>query len=251
MGVTLNELTRSSVGSWDKGKSLTVKLSSGSLNSVSDAAVLNGANLCAIGDGSTGNWELFQFARAELVAPSVYDLSKRLRGQVGTDGIMPDVWPVGSRIVILNSAVRQIDFDSSLRGLARHYRIGPAGKSYVEPVYRHYVRQSEGIGLRPYAPCHVSIRPRGPDLEISWVRRTRIEGDSWHGQEVPLSEAEEAYLVRVIGDAGLAREITVSAPVWTYSAEDRIQDGPVTAIEVAQISQSFGPGLFKRKEFNV
>ena len=251
MGVTLSELQAGETGLWDRGVPLTVKLANGSLSSASRSAVLNGANLFAIGDGSTGNWELVQFTTANLVAPATYELSDRLRGQAGSDGNVPDIWPSGSRVIFLTSAVQQLEYDPSLRGLDRHFRVGPAGKSYVDPVYRHYVRRSDGIGLRPYAPCHLRARASGGDLNVSWIRRTRIDGDSWQSVEVPLNEASEAYVVRVLNAGGVLRETEVHAPNWIYTADMRAVDGPVTAIEVAQISQSFGPGPFIRKEFDV
>jgi hypothetical protein len=50
---------------------------------VTEQALLSGANLAAIGDGSTDNWELFQFRTATLVAPGVYWLSGRRAGAGG------------------------------------------------------------------------------------------------------------------------------------------------------------------------
>ena len=135
MGLSETAMFAARSGVLDRGGALRVKLVSGTLSSASLSDVLNGANVAAIGDGSSGNWEVFQFTEAVLVGERTYDLRGRLRGQAGTDGIMPDVWPVGSTVVLLNGAMAQIDLALSARGLARHYRVGPAQRSYNDPVW--------------------------------------------------------------------------------------------------------------------
>ena len=254
IGVTQAPLYRARPGLWDRGPALRVKVYGGTLVSAPEAEVLNGANAAAIGDGSSGNWEVFQFVAATLVGPDTYDLSLRLRGQAGSDGLMPDDWPEGSLFVLLDGAPRQIDLAASARGLARHYRIGAAARSYTDPSYVHLVEAFDGIGLRPYAPCHLAAATdTGGTVALRWIRRTRIDGDSWQSIEVPLGEAREAYLVRVVAGGGVVREEQVSAPEWSYTAAMQGADG-VTApftVEVAQISDSFGPGLFAALEIGV
>ncbi len=71
------------------GSGATVKLVSGALSAVTEQALLNGANVLAIGDGSTDRWEIIQFRDAVLVGPQTYDLRLRLRGQAGTDRVAP------------------------------------------------------------------------------------------------------------------------------------------------------------------
>ncbi|MDP4031648.1 MAG: glycoside hydrolase/phage tail family protein [Pseudorhodobacter sp.] len=246
VGRTETELAAARPGLWDRGAALRVRLFSGELSSATEQAVLNGANAIAIGDGSSDRWEIFQFMTATLVAPRTYDLSLRLRGQLGSDALMPPVWPVGSRIVVLNGALQQIDLPSSARGLARHYRIGVAGRGYDDPAVVHQVEAFAGVGLRPYAPVHLGAsRDASGDLTLRWIRRTRIDGDSWQSAEVPLGEEQESYLIRVFQSATLVRQETVLAPQWLYPAALQGADGIVGAfhVDVAQISDRFGPGL--------
>jgi hypothetical protein len=221
----------------------------GALASVSHDQLLNGANLMAIGDGSSANWELFQFAAAVLIAPGVYDLTLRLRGQAGTDAVAPGSWPVGSYVVLMNGVPKQIELAVSERDLARHYRIGPAQRGYDDPSYLHRVEAFAGVGLRPLSPVHLRARRMGGgDLELRWIRRTRIDGDSWSGVDVPLGEAGEAYLVRVVQGAAVRREVTVGQTAWTYPAGMQAADAVAVPFEihVAQLSDSFGPGPFRR-----
>ena len=252
VGVLDTALLRATPGTWDRGPAFRVRMSTGALSSVSTEEVLNGANAAAIGLGSDGPWEVIQFAEATLVGPDLWDIGLRLRGQAGTDGIMPDDWPPGALFVLLDGRPGQIELPLSARGLQRHYRVGPAGKSYDHPVYTHEVLAFDGAGLRPYAPAHLRAPLVGADRQISWIRRTRIDGDSWQGTEVPLGEDSEAYLLRIRDSSGVRREAELTTPGFTYSAAQQAADGtglPYT-IEVAQVSASFGPGPFTRIEIN-
>ncbi len=247
IGVTQSPLRAARSGLWDDGAPLEVRLTSGALETREAAAVLNGANLVAIGDGSSGRWELFQFSRAELIAPDTWWLSRRLRGQLGSDGLMPDVWPTGSWFVLLNGAPVQIELTSAQRRIARHYRIGPARRGYDDPSFIHLIEAFDGNGLRPYSPVHLRLAAGpGADIALSWVRRTRIDGDGWEPPEVPLGEESEIYLVRVLQGTTVLREAMVTTPAWTYPVAAQVADGLVlpARIEVAQVSARYGPGLF-------
>ncbi len=245
IGTTATPLLEACTGVFDHGAPLEVKLVVGTLSSVSEEALLSGANIAAIGDGSPDNWEVFQFAEAVLVAPRTYHLTRRLRGQAGSDGLMPGVWPEGSRFVLLNGAAEQIAQSPNLRGVTQNYRVGPGRRAYDDPSYRHLVHAFEGNGLRPYRPCHLRAisQPNGA-IEMQWIRRTRINGDPWEGADVPLGEESESYLVRVQKEGEVLREITVGTPTWTYSAADQLADGASYPfdVDVAQISAAYGAG---------
>lgn len=247
IGLTDTPLVAAPPGLWDRGSPLRVKLSSGELSSADLQAVLNGANAAAIGDGSADRWEIFQFAQAELAAPDTFDLSLRLRGQLGTDGVMPPVWPAGSTVVLIDLALLQIDLPLSARGLARHYRIGQTSRGFDDVNVTLRVEAFEGIGLRPYPVAHLRVGFSGSDRVFSWIRRTRIDGDNWQAFEVPLGEETESYLVRIRQGGTLRAEYTVAVPTFTYTSAMRLQDGVSAAFEaqVAQVSPRFGPGPFR------
>ena len=249
LGVSQTTLLPAAASILDNGPALRVALSTGTLGSASLIDVLNGANVAAIGDGTPGNWEIFQFTDAVLVSPGVYDLTGRLRGQAGTDHLAETVWPAGSYFVLLDGSVGQIDLNASARGLARHYRIGPAGRPVDDPSFTHHLEAFDGIGLRPYAPVHLRavVAPNG-DMAVSWVRRTRIDGDNWQSVEVPLAEDSELYEIRVVKSGAVLRQESTAQPNWTYPASLQTSDGAASpfTIEVAQVSTSFGPGIFRK-----
>ncbi|WP_092060806.1 hypothetical protein [Poseidonocella pacifica] len=78
---------------------------------------------------------------------------------------------------------------------------------------------------------------------MSWIRRTRIEGDNWDIPEVPLGEEREQYLVQVLRDGRVLRENFVDLPYWSYETDAVEADGPgPVTFAVAQVSARFGPG---------
>jgi hypothetical protein len=205
----------------------------------------------AIGDGvgdGAGDWEVFQFARAELVGPGIWEISRRLRGQAGTEAIMPVSRPAGSRVVLLDDGPVQMPLPASMVGLSRVYRFGPARRPPDDPSYREVERVFRGVGQRPYAPARPRVLRIDGGLGFSWIRRTRIDGDRWDRPDVPLGEVAERYLVQVLAEGALRREAEVSVPFWSYPDATRAADG-VTGpyeVEIAQISDQFGPGLRAR-----
>ena len=248
MGTTETVLSAAPAGIWDRGPALRIRIFGGTISSSDELAVLNGANVMAIGDGSSAFWEIIQFSQAVLVAPSTYDVTLRLRGQQGTDGIMPLQWPIGSTVVLLDQAPRQIDLATSSRGLARYYRIGSAGRGYEDPAVVVKVEAFDGIGLRPFPVAHLkAVAAASGDVSVSWIRRTRVDGDNWQSPEVPLGEAVEAYMIRVIQAEIIVRQETVAAPGWVYSNAAQITDGILGPyrVEVAQMSDRFGAGPFR------
>ena len=249
VGETLTELAASRSGAVDRGPALRVRLYGGSLASVPWASLLNGANAAAVGNDELQDWEVMQFAEAVLVAPDTWELRRRLRGQVGTEHLMLPSRPAGSRFVLIDALV-QPDVPLESRGLVRHWRIGPAMRNYDDPSYVHLARAFDGAGLRPYAPAHLRVRRSGGDRDVTWIRRARLEADSWAGYDIPLDERRERYLVRVLSGTTPVREVVVSSPDWTYPAADFATDAALGAplrVEVAQISDRYGPGPFARR----
>ncbi|MDZ7905069.1 MAG: glycoside hydrolase/phage tail family protein [Cypionkella sp.] len=247
MGATLTSMAAAQPGVWDRGPALRVELARGALSSRTIAEVLAGQNIALIGDGTPSGWEVFQFANAVLVAPGIYDLSMRLRGQAGSDGIMAQQWPVGSRFVMLNTALRQVPLPATTRGLERHYRVGLLSAGYESEDVTLQIHAFDGAGLRPYRVAHLRASLQSGDLGISWIRRTRIDGDTWQAVEVPLGETHEVYVLRIVQGGNLLREVVLGMPSFTYTAAMRALDGATGQItlSVAQQSDAYGFGPYR------
>lgn len=248
VGVTQDSLLAGPVGLWDRGSRFRVRMASGGLSSASIIDVLNGANAAAIGDGSPENWEVLQFSEAHLVAPDVYELSVLLRGLAGSDAIMPPAWPVGSLFVILDPMLAQVSLPLASRGLTRFYRIGALDLGYTDINVVTKSLAFNGIGLRPYSVSHLASKGSlGGTVDLTWIRRTRIDGDSWQSLEVPLGEDSLSFTVRVYAGSTILRLALVSQATWQYTADMQIEDGTPASVvvTVAQNSAAFGEGPSK------
>ncbi|MEL6685274.1 MAG: glycoside hydrolase TIM-barrel-like domain-containing protein, partial [Pseudomonadota bacterium] len=245
VGLTETALDAGPVGIWDRQSGLEVALVNGALSSALHEAILAGANTMAIGDGSGGNWEIIQFQNATPLAERSFRLSGLLRGQAGSRGLMPDEWPVGSHVVLFNAVPRQITIPTAARGTERHYRFGPASQAMSDASFRYETHAFAGNGLRPYPVAHARARSSGADIEVSWIRCSRIDGDIWADGDIPLGEDSERYRVRVLKNEAVVREEVVTTPSWTYAGSDLATDigYGFYAIEIAQLSDRYGAGL--------
>ncbi|RMF35074.1 MAG: host specificity protein, partial [Alphaproteobacteria bacterium] len=253
VGDTLDALPACRPWSWYRGPGIQVAVSGGTLQSRSELDVLNGANAAAIRAPGATDWEIIQFRDAVLVGQQTYLLSHILRGQAGTEFLAGQSVPQGADFVLLDSGPVQIGLALSDRGLQRHYRVGPASRPYTDAAYQHFVESFAGIGLRPYAPVRlVAQRQSGGDIALSWIRRSRINGDSWAGIDIPLGEDLEAYEVRIVKNGAVLRTISAASPAATYSQAQQAADQIATPfeIEVAQLSAAFGAGPATRITFN-
>ncbi len=245
VGVTLDDLARGPASRWDHGGTVRVRLAGGVLASRSDAQVFEGANAAALRTPD-GAWEVMQFARAELVAERTYRLSRLLRGQGGSDHAIADVLPAGAPFVLLDAQVMPL-----LRGyeaLERpvRLRVAASHRSHDDAAATALTHEPRPTALKPLAPVHLRARRRGDGVHLTWIRRTRIGGDSWVG-EVPLGEDAEAYALDILSDGAVVRSLAVETPHALYAGADEIADfgAPQTTLEVrvAQLSRTIGAGF--------
>ncbi len=237
VGETLTDLTPGRLHLWSN-EIVDVKLHSGELVSRSELDVLNGANALAI-EHRPGEWEVLQFRDAELIATDTWRLSGLLRGQLGTEWVRDTgALPSGARLVVLDAGIVPVDMAGSDIDRPFYWRSVPAGGDPIESVVHHHA--FSGMARRPYAPAHLSGAVNGSTLALSWVRRSRVEGDAWSDQgDIPLGEAFERYLVE-IGPEG--------APVISVTVDTTLASLNVTGvsapfqIRVSQVSETYGPG---------
>lgn len=252
VGSLLQPMLAQKPGVWDRSGKVQINLETGSLSSAEVSAVLAGANAAAIGSGEDDVWEVIQFTEATLVGVDTWEIGLRLRGQQGTDAVVPEFWPEGSVFVLLDTAVGQVDLASSARGLERYWRVGPSRRSVDDAIYTETIVAFQGIGLRPYSPVHLRAVRDGASRAVTWIRRSRIDADSWDGTDVPLGEASEQYILRILDAGAIRREEVLSAPAFTYTDAMRASDGTLSDyfIEVAQVSERFGAGPYTRIQIN-
>ncbi len=245
MGTSLDDLHAGPVSRLDKATTLRVQLDYGTLSSVTDLALLSGANAVAI-EHAPGRWEIIQFQHATLVAPSTYELSTLLRGQQGTEWTMSATLPAGARFVLLDAALTRLDLTLDEINLPFHWRYGPSNRDIGSPSYETTVHAFTSLGRRPYAPVRVRAHRDSGDLHITWIRRSRVGGDTWENAEIPLGEDVESYELDVLDGETVVRTLTASATSATYTAAEQAADfgSPPTEItvRVTQLSATYGRG---------
>jgi hypothetical protein len=246
-GEILDALKPGPVGRYDWATRIRVRLDYGELESAEEIQVLAGANVAAVRN-SAGDWEVLQFRSAKLIAPATYELTGLLRGQAGTEGAMHMEVPPGAPFVLVTEALARVDMAPSDIGLAFNWRFGPAERDIGHPAYVEAQHAFRGVGLRPLSPVHVrGRRLETGDLVLSWIRRTRIGGDSWEVNEVPLGEDTERYEVDILDGETVKRTLVATEPTVTYSKADLIADfGELPAaivVRVCQLSSVWGRGI--------
>ncbi len=226
-------------------RTMRVRLSFGALASRSLDEALAGANTLAV--ETAAGWEIVQFTDADLGADGVWTLTGLLRGQSGTDAAAGAA--AGARVVLMTPAVEQPAFALDLKGLALDWSAGPADDPVSAPTFRTRTVTATARGLAPLSPAHLRAAKRANgDIAVTWIRRTRIGGDSWTGEDVPLGEAFERYRIEIrrAADGALLRTDETTSPAFTYTAAMQAADLPagVPALRVraAQMSDAVGPG---------
>jgi hypothetical protein len=245
IGETLDDLPAGPSGRWDEASRMRVRLAGGALASVADMAVLGGANAAAV-QRPDGAWEVLQFARAELVDVRTYALSRLLRGQAGSEWAIDDPLPAGSPFVFLDQHV--IVLARGLDALERpmRLRVVAADRGHGDASAVELVATPRSTALKPLAPVHLRARRASEGVVLSWIRRTRVGGDTW-AAEVPLGEEREAYEIDILDGAAVKRTLAATAPTVLYPAAQEIADFgvPQTSlrVRVAQLSAAVGRGF--------
>jgi hypothetical protein len=226
----LTPLQKGPIGRWDNQNTLEVFLPNTALSSVLDADVLGGSNRFAI-ETATG-WEVFQAAQAELIAPSVYRLSRLLRGLNGSYVDMAETLDAGARIIWLGAGWKDLPVTEDMIGESLSLTAIAGGRE--SDVLSHVYTAAH---LRPLPPVHAKIETQGDTRTLSWIRQTRIGGDSWAGLDVPLGEETERYRVQLLDGETVVAEYETHTPNLTTPSN-------ITAdtAAISQASRAYGWG---------
>ena len=235
------------VDRWDNGNFVQIKLYGGTLTSVSEDALLNGANAFAI-ESDDGEWEIVQAQNAVLVSANTYQLSRFLRGQQGSAHAMRAPHPVGARIIALDTRLSRASISAFEWGDPLQVIAPPAGAAASDARAARETDTLVHAALRPWAPAHLrAARQAGGDVAISWVRCARVGGDYWGPGDPPLGEPSESYQLVILNGAVAVRTVGVAAAEYVYSAADQTVDfGSLPSsirVQAAQLDAAGAPGL--------
>ena len=209
------------------------------LTSVSELAVLNGANAALLGD------EIIQFKNATLIEPGKYTLRGLLRGRLGTEWAV-GIHSAGDRFILLDGRINRQAMSNSMKGLLRKYKPVTFGNSIANTTAVDFTYTA--AALKPYSPVHIAgSRDGSGNLSISWTRRTRLGGNWQDNVDIPLNEILEAYEVDILNGATVVHTISnINTPNASYSAAQQVTDfgsaQSSIAVKVYQISGLIGRG---------
>lgn len=228
IGVTTTALGNHQICFEDRANKVSVQLLSETmtLSSVTDADLLNGANLAVIED------ELIQFQTANEVSPGVWELSGLLRGRFcSTENGAPGCYgagthPIGSRFVLMDrSKLQMLPLEMSYlnREFSVHY-------SSFSEVPEEFVTTITPIGRSQIecAPNYLKARRDGGNLIVSWIGTGRLG----KGGRVAHGSAFTGYRVTVGTTEYNTTAQTITIP----------DPGGTVTIEVGQVNRYTGIG---------
>ena len=247
VGVLTSALASGVRDRWDEANLIEVRIEGRAPESLSVRAVLAGANVIAL-ETSFG-WEIIQFRTAELVGDDVWRLSGLLRGQQGTDEATRAGADSGAVVVFLESESRRVESSSAERGLPLIWRAVPAGWPAGGPGASETSLTPTGRHDRPWSPAHLRGAARNDGgFDLSWVARSRIDGDRWDGESA--ASDSPRYRLRVFDGGTEVRAFEVEAETAEYSGSQVLADFPSgvadAEVAVAQWGETFGWGAEAR-----
>ena len=230
---------------FDAANTLTITMLNGAtLESRTKNAILNGYNSAVLGN------EIIQYTTAELISTNTYLLSGLLRGRLGTEDQIGN-HVAGERFVALSSLTVPVWPDSASDiGISEMYLYGPATQPNSDVTYTKANFTDSGRAYKPYAVCHVNgVRDSAGNLTISWIRRTRYNGDWTNNSDVPLNEKTEKYSIDILKGTTILRMIEATSASVIYEATQQLADfGSLQAsvkVRIYQISEIVGRGIVK------
>jgi hypothetical protein len=143
------------------------------LASINDDQIMGNQNRCVIGD------EVLQFKTATLLgmdgARYLYRLSGLVRGRYATP---PEFWPLGTRFVLLDSAVIFAQAQRAMLGLDLHYKPVSVGTTEDETIPTAYL-YDEGVNQTEWPVDNVaSSRDGSNNVTVTWIGRARLGLDT-------------------------------------------------------------------------
>jgi len=231
----------------DAANVLNVSMIEGTLSSVSELSMLNGANWFAVGDH--GRWEIVAAKTCTLQGDGTYNVSDFLRGRYGTEWAM-SLHQSGDWFVQLDGASSAfVNYPLSSIGVPHYYRGITNGQSFDSDSDR--IQAYTGVCLECLSPVYLNgnRHPSTNDWTLTWVRRTRIGGEWRDLVDASLSEASETYVIEIYSSgtyATLKRTLTATSQTVAYTSADQVTDfGSNQAtlyLKIYQVSANVGPG---------
>ncbi|MEN9895783.1 MAG: hypothetical protein RIR97_1635, partial [Pseudomonadota bacterium] len=245
IGTLVSPLPPGRAGRFDPSAPLIADFGFGSLSSASKVAVLSGVNRLAV-RATNGVWEIVSFLNAEETGAGQWRLTGLLRGQAGTEDAMRAGAAADAPVVVLDAAVKSLGLAGSEAGLSLNWLLEAV--SGDAPAQGPFLFSGGLRAETPLAPVHLKARRlSGGDIRLSWIRRGRIDADSWQATEIPLDEPVEKYRIEILNTNAVLRSAETTSPGWTYPASAELADfsspQPRISVRLRQLGTIVADGL--------
>lgn len=198
-GTVINKLPKTDTPfQTDTDTQLKVLMNDGELSSITQTEFLDNTNIAAIGSPDLNNWEIILFKNATLNVDGTYTLDTLIRGKRGTE-VNANSHSNGEFFFVLDAAgITSYALAISLLQVNRFYKGVGFGQFLEDAEIKSLA--SNMNDLKPYAPVHLdAVVDGGNNIDISWVRRTRVGGDEPENgsDDLPVSEDSESYEIDI------------------------------------------------------
>lgn len=229
-------------------RAIVVRLTTGTLASVTALQLLGGANHFAY--GIDGRWEIIGAQTCTDLGDGDWLLTDIISGRFGTEWAT-SLHVISDFIVKLDTtSAGFIGQNQATIGIERIYRAVTNGMPLDSASDLPFTYN--GVNLECLSPVYVrGARAASNDWSVDWVRRTRIGGEWRDRIDAPLSETSEGYEVEIYSDstyATLKRTITgLATPAATYASAQQTTDfGSAQStlyLKIYQLSSVVGRGF--------
>lgn len=240
VGMMQNVLLPGKTTVFDEENCLMVKLTHGELASTTELNVLNGENLCLVGQ------EILQFQHAVLQPDGSYQLRRLLRGRQGTEWAVPTHHLNECFILLESHSLHRIHSSAAHIGLTRLYKAITGGGHVAATT--PYCFMNTAVGKKPLSPVHLqATRNAVGDFSITWIPRTRIQGAWRDGVDTPPDPEISGYEIHIVNEQNTRRTLTSTVETIVYTAEQQRADFgsiPITiTIKLYAIGKTVGCGF--------
>jgi len=246
-GRASNVISTGNTALMDKSNRLSVRFYGSGPSSVTELAMLNGANYFAY--GTDGRWEIIGAQTCTLESDGSYTLQDLLRGRQGTEWAMT-THAIGDKVIALDTNLAFVTTSSDAIGLSKTYRAVTVGALLDSTTAETHTYS--GVNLECLSPVYLggSRHPTTNDWTLTWIRRTRIGGEWRDYVDATLGEASKLYDVEIYSSGTyntLKRTFfSLTSETTTYTSAEQVADfgsnQSTLYVKVYQISATVGRG---------
>jgi hypothetical protein len=220
-------------------------------SAASETLVLSGANAVAVIRQSDNSVEIMNFQNAAVNTDDSIDLTRLLRGRLGTEDAADAGITAGDKLILLSGSTNIKEAQPIIKQsltLAELNQIlffkGVTIGTLLEDAAANSFTYT-GRDIKPYSVVHTTAVNSAGDVVVDWERRTRgpFLGEWLDGTgEVPLNETLEQYEVIITDGVDSLTKTVDDATTVTFTAAE-LSAGSVSGASTVTVTQISGTGL--------